>query len=346
MKITNLRGNQNQNLNNRGFTVLELLVSLIAITLLSVAVFKVGSVFYDIVSRQRDIAKGERIRDGIYRYYVEFYQYINSTQTGNNLLLPNGCNLTTETNFVPRYRQDRVCGVAGLKYFDEEPYDSKMSNYRIVITPLLDNGKFHYRKIHVVYVKGRRGQMLSSVNNATGDIVCHPSEVCWTIDGEKITITKYEEMIKKVSDIVSRLQAYATAKYSADATKNLLMYYFANASTGGTNSSNCSNGNKLCYFSASSEIRNSCVANPTVPVIRGPRGVVYYVISGIDTSCLSLGQNISQRIFGGTTDIYIDNGSANIRNPETVNDNDLGGYTARVIGCISDVDCIQQIAYQ
>lgn len=334
-----------QNHNQKGFTLIELLVGLIVITVISVVAIKVGSAFYDIISRQRDIAKGERIRDGIERYYLQYYQYINSQQTGQDLILPNGCRLRTETGFVPKHRQDRNCGVAGLFFFDNEPYDNKMSNYRIVITNLLDNGRFHYRKIYVIYTKGRRGNMLSSVD-ANGNIRCSPDEVCWTVDGEKITLTKYEEMVKKVSDTVSKMQAYATAKYSADATKNLLMYYFANtASDGSTNSSNCAVGNKLCYFSANSVIKNSCSVGQAVPQIRLPNGGVYFS-SAVNLNCLARASDLSPTIFSGLTDIYIDNGSSLIRNPERVAETDLGGYTARVVGCISDVDCIVQIAYQ
>lgn len=325
--------------NRRGFTIAELIVALAIILSLSVVVIKIGSSFYEMVARQRDMAKGERIAEAIRRFYETYPEYVNSLSGG--ITLPDGCVLQTFTGFLPKYRAG-VCGGGGLRAFEPDPYDSVMSNYRVIVTPLISTGDFNYRNIYIILTRSRRNGVLSTVDS-NGEIRCGRGEICFKVDGREITQKVYERAIRDIKNVVDSLQSYALARYGADATKNTPLYRFANASSSGSNDSNCGNSvNKNCFFDSGVVIEPSC-GRAEVPRVRWLNG--FQSVSNYPTQySFARASQIAPSLFSQYEDVYIANCGQGVRTPETVSETELGGWTAVVMKCISIYNCYWAIA--
>lgn len=324
----------------KGFTIAELIVALIILLGLSVVVIKIGSSFYELVARQRDISKGERIAEAIKRFYETYPEYVNSLSGG--ITLPNGCVLQTFTDFLPKYRAG-LCGGGGLRAFEPDPYDSAMSNYRVIVTGLIDAGNFQYRNIYIILTRSRRNGVRSTVDGR-GEIRCARDEVCFKVDGREITQKVYERAMRDIKNVVDSLQAYALARYGADATKNVLLYRFANASSNGQNDRNCGTLNKNCFFDSGVVIAPSCGREET-PRIRWLNG--YQTVNlpmQLQNVSFARASVIAPSLFSQYEDVYIANCGQGVRTPETVSETELGGWTAIVLKCISLYNCYWAIA--
>jgi type II secretory pathway pseudopilin PulG len=361
----------------KGFTLIELIISLFVVMVILFTLIPVLSRFYDTYNNLLSQERLKTIRDKIERYYYQYAFVINSDvldsrynynvvhSNGNSyptvaIPLPDGTYLYSLLTHQNTYDDlilnvngsdiARVSNPSGLLYFTDNPYDGKMTNFRVYITPLIaePQGRFHYRDIYLIYTKGSRYTRSIPVNNG-GNLNCDVSEVCYKIDGLKITQEIYNQTTEKMNYIANKLRQYSQSKYALDTSKNGLMYYYAITSTNNRNSSNCNQGEVDCYFSTLSEIPNTTLAGG----IRENR-ITFNMLG------LSINFNPSPalngrfvrlsnlgNLFSNSEDItpvgsfiYLDN-SASARNPQTLGQaNNLGGADIVLLTCIANNDCI------
>lgn len=328
---------------NGGFTILEVLVVFIVLSVVMVVVMRVGEVFYDFFGRLRDEQKMEALRKKIERFYRENVVYVNSRVDA--IKFSNGCEFTTFLGYKPRAKVKSVCDLGGLIYFDSEPYDYRGVNFRVLVTPLLYNGLFHYRDIYVINTRGRRGVSLSRFEG--GRFICGVGEVCLKISGEDITREYYQKKMDELYKVADILQGYALSKYAQDTTKNILMYRFAKRSRDGVNNLNCQGWDLRCLYDGTSILENSCLVNDeNERKVKAGEGRWLDVEGGVLEGAKRL-YKVAPSLFSEKfyENVFIDN-CLRVRNPETVSSTDLGGWTARLISCISNVDCYSVVVVQ
>lgn len=362
----------------KGFTLIELIISLLVVMVILFTLIPVLSRFYDTYNNLLSQERLKTIRDKIERYYYQYAFVINSDvldsrynynvvhSNGNRystvaIPLPDGTYLYSLLTHQNPYDDPvlsingtdiaRVSNPSGLLYFTDNPYDGKITNFRVYITPLMvePQGRFHYRDIYLIYTKGSRHTRSIPVNNGGNwRLNCDISEVCYKIDGLKITQEIYSQTIGRMDYIANKLRQYSQSKYALDTTKNGLMYYYARTSTNNRNYSNCNQGEVDCYFSALSEIPNTTLAGG----IRENRITVNLIglsinfnprpaLNGRFVRLSSLGNlfSNSEDITPVGSFIYLDN-STSARNPQTLGQANLGGYDTVLLTCIANNDCI------
>lgn len=337
----------------RGFSLVELLVALVVLSLLSVAFISLGSSLADYMGDIFSRRQAQELKEKIEKFYEEYPSVVN---TNGVVRLPNGCELGLNGGaFIPLSQvrvQTGACGPGGLYYFDSRVYDYKNSNLRVLVSPLLFNGRYRYRHIYLVYTKGARRGVFSRVN-PDGSIFCHPQEECYQVNGEEITGKVYQRAEDLVNYVAGTLQNYAFSRYTADATKNPLVYRLAGANSGGGNNRNCTNPE--CYYDAGSVIAPSCgrVGTGLIRTTDGKRQIVlpFSVRNVLGSNPYASVNVLAPSLF--TQDynvIYLSNCSV-IRNslprvPENVDVANFGGWNAVVFACISEEDCIVRIVNQ
>ena len=274
---------------NRGFTLVEILISLIVFmtiaALLATVVGQVLKLHDRVVATDRLQALKEKITE----YYRTNFFMINSQQLENSwqfdaqhpdgntyqtvaIPLPDGTYLYTEFRHQNAYDDPvinvngtdiaRVGNPSGLLYFVDNAYDGKMENFRVYITPLMADptNRFHYRDIYLIWPEGhQRLRSRPEFDPATNrwNLRCDPSEYCIKIDGLLITSEIYNKMAERVENIGVKFRHYAEGKYASDPNKNLLKYYLSNKSNNNLDDNTCVPNTVDCYFASSSEISNT-----------------------------------------------------------------------------------------
>jgi len=358
-----------------GFTLLELLVAIGIVLLIGAAALPL---LQNVLEFQQRLAAAEKLKtakEKIEGFYRE-YSYMINSQTledrwsftvsdgqGNSyntvaIPLPDGSYFYSYLEHLPPASSPNltVNGIAfptgnpsGLRYFIPNPYDGKMMNFRVFITPLMEDpqGRFAYRDIYLIWTKGSPiTKTTFSFDGTRWRINCSPDEMCVKVDGYDISSSLYTKTEEEVVDIGRKIRDYAVGKYASDPSKNPLLYYLSNASNNGLNDATCTAGTVDCYFSSRSEISNTTLSGG-VPetVVNTPDGdyplqppfqngafvqvneVVPFVSADEGTSAVK-------------TPILYDNSSQNVRNPETLGLGNLGGYDAILSTCVDDSHCI------
>ncbi|WP_457628633.1 type IV pilin protein [Persephonella sp.] len=370
------------NNSTRGFTLVELLIGLFVILLLSAIAIPLIN---NVLEFQQRLAAAEKLKiakkkiEGFYREYSYMmnsqalegrWGFVVSDGQGNSyntvaIPLPDGTYFYSYLQYLPPF-QDISLSVngtdvqepgnpSGLKYFVDNPFDGKMVNFRVFITPLMEDpqGRFAYRDIYLIWTKGSPiTKTTFSFDGTRWRINCSPDELCVKVDGYEISANLYRKTEEEVVDVGRKIRDYAIGKYASDPSKNPLYYYLSNTSNNGLNDATCTAGTVDCYFSSKSDIANTTLAGGTPDtVVFTPDGDYPLAPVGLGLTDPANGAFIRVDIvvpFISTTEavsavgtpILYDNSSVNVKNPETLGLGNLGGYDALVYTCVDDSHCV------
>ena len=162
----------------KGFTLIELIISLFVVMVILFTLIPVLSRFYDTYNDLMAKERLKTIRDKIERYYYQYAYVINSDRLDSlygysvrnsdgssyqtvAIPLPDGTYLYSLLTHQNAYEDPvlnlngtdvaRLGNPSGLLYFTDNAYDGKMTNFRVYITPLMaePRGRFHYRDIYL-----------------------------------------------------------------------------------------------------------------------------------------------------------------------------------------------------
>lgn len=319
----------------RGFTVLELLVVLVAVTIIaSVGIYTLSSLkdFYDYFKSVSLLNEAKKKIEDYYRTHVFEVNSNPGFRYGN-------CTINTLLNFVPRAASLTDPTLGCLGQIIPDVYDHKGSNFRIFIQNGVDpQGRFQFKRILLVMTGSPINLPPGSVGfNPDGSVRCRGDFTCVAIDGFAITEEVYMKELEFLGEIASAFRAYKDARYAADPTKNPLIYRYSNS------------GSNIDYYDVNGIIPNTCSSGGTTVLFYNGYVVNSSLFTGTNNCFVNL-SNLNVSFLAGFNlvspsgfPVYFDNTGPSVSNPDNqiaTYGSIVGGYNALLFSCMDVNSCI------
>ncbi|MEW6409773.1 MAG: type II secretion system protein [Nitrospirota bacterium] len=288
-----------------GFTALEVIFVLTAITIIFAFVLPDLSEFYRWQKRKENEKQVEKIRSAIERIY-DMYAYDVDSYDGQEFRFGSNT-ITSGTTGTSFYSVSSYAGMS-QKAVGRDVYNMEYTAY---VSNRLASTTSPQVQYHVIaFVSKSTDSKLSSLFDASeGKLTCGSDDICAEVSGLEIQVSKYKETLKKMDDTGNTFQSYFTTLYLADPNHDVNVDRFAKTDRNGAS--------VPTKWDTNSHLLNSCtVADDCIATLND--------INAIST----LKFNPEQIKDAWGNEFRVDNGSSSTRNPDN---GETSPYSIRIL---------------